>query len=108
MNGEFMIDGNSLVRSRLLLVYCFPHESEAFVESELFPHFESFFSTKRATFDQSMNAAMSKAVLIAGVVKAVKCASDFQHCLNKEINTRLLDVHERFQITIVCHVWCTS
>lgn len=68
------MDGYVLVAMRLIIVDGFPHEGEPFVEPELLPHLETLGPAQCTSLDESVNATVSKAVLVTSFVESrVKC-----------------------------------
>jgi len=66
--------GYVLVAMRLITVDGLPHEGESFVEPELLPHLETLGPAQCASFDEPVDATVSKAVLVTGFVESrVKC-----------------------------------
>ena len=52
-----------------------PHEGEAFIESEFFPHFESLFTAKSSALYETMDSTVRMTVSISFVIKSVSYVS---------------------------------
>jgi len=63
--------GTELIVLSTLCVDGLPCQCKPFVEPDLFPDLETFFVTERASLDQAVDAAVGKAVFVAGVIESV-------------------------------------
>lgn len=84
----------ALVSSSLLFKDGGPHVSEALVESELFPHLESFFTAQGSALYETMDSTMGVAIFVSFVIKSVRhVTSSFtrKNCA-KSIRTFVLHV----------------